>query len=84
MTPGRLLRTIAAPSGYVRGLAWVGRALWCADYITDLIYQVDPSTGRTLRTIADPSGNVRGMIWDGRTLWCVDHLTDLIYQVSVD
>ena len=83
MAAGDVLRSFPSPAGNTTGLAWDGRALWHADYVSDRIYQIDPESGLVLRWFASPAAIPKGLAWAGRALWNADANTVRIYQVAV-
>ncbi len=68
---GDVIRTIAAPSPCVTGVAAAGDYLWVVDRKTDLIYKID-HTGTVLKTLTAPGYFCSGIAWDGEALWVAD------------
>ncbi len=83
MALGTVIRSFAAPAASPGGLTFDGRTLWNANFISDLIYQIDPETGRVIRSFAAPATYPQGLTFDGRTLWNADSDSDLIYQIDI-
>ena len=46
-----IVKEFNAPGPEVRGLAWDGQYLWCAEPYSGKIYQLDPSDGQVISSI---------------------------------
>jgi len=78
-----IVRQFEAPGPEVRGLAWDGRYLWCADAEKDSIFKVDPVSGQAVHAISfdldETSGG--GITWSGdEVLW----VTRMQYFYKID
>jgi len=69
---GEVLRSFDIPGSYPTGMTFDGTHLWLADYQTDLLYCIDPSSGKVVRTIPAPAYWPEGLAWDGEALWNAD------------
>jgi M6 family metalloprotease-like protein len=76
------INNIEVPGQAPGGLAFADPFLWNADAVTDMIYEVDPTTGDVVRDFAAPGPNSGDLAWDGVYLWCVDR--DLLTIFKVD
>ncbi len=80
---GLYLDRLDAPGPQPERLASDGTHLWVGDYITGLIYRVDPARPESTRAYASPGPHVEGLTWDGTHLWSADWSTGLIYRLAV-
>ena len=80
--PGKVIRSLSLPGEFCTGLTFDGDNLWVADYKTDLLYKVDPSTGQVMHQIPSPGFWPMGLAWDGQYLWNVDRRQKKIYKID--
>jgi len=80
-TPGKVLRSLAAPGTCSTGLAFMQGQLWVADHKTDTLTAVDPKTGRVLRVLKSPGHRPAGLTAGRKWLWHVDLATGRIYGI---
>lgn len=69
---GEKIQSFSIPGSFPTGLTFDGENLWLADYQTDLLYCLDPSSGDVVRTIPAPAYWPEGLAWDGEALWNAD------------
>jgi hypothetical protein len=72
------------PVRWVEDLAWDGRYLWSADWLSGIGFAIEASTGDTLHTFTTPGPNPVGTAWDGHNLWITDTERDSIYVLELD
>ena len=80
--PGKVIQSFALPGKFCTGLTFDGHHLWVADYKTDHIYKLDPSSGAVLHQIPSPGFWPTGLAWDGEYLWNADRGQDRIYKID--
>ena len=80
--PGKVVKAFKAPAGFSTGITFDGHYLWLADYKTDSLYQIDPSSGKIVHKISSPGFWPMGLAWDGKYLWNVDKMQKKIFQVD--
>ena len=67
-----IVRELDAPGPEVRGLAWDGSNLWCADVGMDSLFKIDPQSGDVIHSIHFNlnSSYGSGITWSGdEALW---------------
>jgi len=52
---GEVIQSFDTPGSYPTGLTFDGENIWMADYLTDLIYCLNPKTGELIRSIPAPA-----------------------------
>ena len=82
--PGKVIRSLPAPGGFVTGMTFDGEHLWVADYKADKLFKIDPGTGKVAGAIPSPGYWPRGLAWDGTHLWNVDGKTKKIMKLDPD
>ncbi len=80
--PGKIIKAIVSPGKYCTGLTCDGKYLWVADYQTDSIYKIDPSSGTVIHRIPSPGFWPAGLAWDGNYLWNTDLKQKKIYKID--
>jgi streptogramin lyase len=81
-----ILKQFAAPGPEVRGLAWDGQYLWCADATNDKIYKIDPESGEVVYSFDFTLDYLYGgLCWspDGY-LWVTDFRDSYSWLLKVD
>jgi len=76
---------ISVYSSNPEGLAWNGSRWFIADWVDQLIYQVDPADPTVVERSFSYNGiqQCRGLAWDGSYLWVADFGTDKIYKIDI-
>ncbi len=81
-TPGDILKSFPV-SSCPSGMAFDGHNLWIADFKSDSIYALDPTTGNTINAISAPTFRPYGLAWDGSYMWVVDAEENNIIQLDI-
>ena len=59
-----ILNSFPSPGPEPRGLAWDGSFLWCAEYSSAMIFQLDPLTGNKVNSFSFPlESDFGGITW---------------------
>lgn len=78
------IHAFPGPGVVAEDLAWDGLRLWCCDWDTVLLYQIDPVTGIVQRAIGTDVA-MEAITWDGRTV-CGASIAgaDAIYSIDLE
>jgi subtilisin family serine protease/glutamine cyclotransferase len=79
---GEVITSFSAPGTGPLGLAYDGTYLWNADWETEMIYKLDPSTGSVVQSFSSPGGRPFGLTYDGTYLWVTVRDDNTIYQLN--
>ena len=69
---GEIIQSFDIPGSYPTGLTFDGKNIWLADYQSDKIYCINPTTGKVIRSIPSPAYWPEGLAFDGEALWNAD------------
>lgn len=77
-----ILNSFPSPGLEPRGLAWDGAFLWCADYSSQMIFKLAPSTGARVDSFSFPLQNdFGGITWgDQDQIWVANG--SYVYEVD--
>jgi len=79
---GEVITSFSAPGTGPLGLAYDGTYLWNADWETEMIYKLSPSTGSVVQSFSSPGGRPFGLTYDGTYLWVTVRDDSTIYQLD--
>jgi transglutaminase-like putative cysteine protease/DNA-binding beta-propeller fold protein YncE len=76
-----VIAVVPSPVGFVRSLAWQGKALWVGTRKQQLV-RVDPDDGSVLSNSPVPSAQMTGLGFDGKYLWSGDRAANRLYVIE--
>jgi DNA-binding beta-propeller fold protein YncE len=79
---GQIVKSFPSPGPSPAGLAWDGHDLWHADYQTDWVYKINPTTGAATVMFSPPGPDPGGLEWTQGYLWITDTNYNVIYKLN--